>query len=716
MAAIPRGAPIAPPQNIDATIAAQAQQQPSPDDEWKVISRTTTVPQTASDPNEWIVISEKPSAPAGQPSAQSQPQQQGGLLRNLAASTIDAFTGTLGMFAGPEGGEEMRALGYEPAPTPPPDTGVRGLNRALGYIGLNPDAVSANTPAEQYVRAAGTGATMLLAPELAAARGVGLLPKLISTGRAALLGATSGAGSKLGKDVGEAIAPEKYKPLAGMAGSAVGGLAGGVAPEVFLYGTSIPRNLIVGGLNKGKEWATGRGFTEPYAVATQRLAETIDPQRLSNKLADWRGAEPPSILDILDNRGRRLVRSAVSGGTDDAQNLAKSYAEQVAANLQGNTSTLARGLTPGEPRSADIVAEELKTRQSQQAQHDYAPLNQIKIQPSKEMVSALQGPEGRAAINRAYAAARANRDAQQMAELKDLQDVANEQGGGADPLTGRKRTIEQALSEVSAGTLDRVHIAMRGIASNLYEKAPDIARGYASRDTDINQVLKLSPDVTAARAPYRSLQAQRDALEAGREALLTPSDEYAATIARQSAIAPEARQAAGVGHRQAIVRGIQSPKAGATGFLNTLGSSTQDIENLGTTFGPETAANFQKGIRDEVQRANNARFIDPGSGSETFSRLQDAGVIDKLPLGGKLDFFKWALDWVKRGGALTDAEREAIARISMLPADRATVANLLGNRPPPNVRPVISPVPTTQTRSQAPRRPLTSEEALDRLK
>ena len=630
-----------------------------------------------------------------------QPQQEGGLLRNFAAGTVRAIPEFIDAIARSSAQSAYGEMGQQYRPEadtlPQPGEMPHRLYQRLDKIGLNPEAVPANTYAEKIARVAGAGAALLAVPEAWGSKAEGVLPKIGQAGTTVVRGGGGGIGSKVGQDVAEAVVPEKYKPLAGQVGSVIGGGVGGVTPELselYSRGTNWATRPVVGALNKTKEWATGSGFTEPYAVATQRLAETIDPQRLSNNLADWRGAEPPTILDLLDNRGRRLVRSAVSGGADDAQNIAKTYAEKTAANLQGNTSKLAYGLTPAEPRSADIVRGELEETRGNLADQNYAGPYSQPATVTREMVSALQGPAGRRAINTAYATASDARNAQQMAELKDLQSVADEQSGGVDPLTGRRRSLEQALSEVSAGTLDRVRIAMRdrGIALNTGQnRQPARAAAHFARVEDIDTALDQTPGLAPARAEYRNYSDRIAGLDTGMKANTTPANDYAAQVAALANRSPEALGPIGVGHRQAIVNNIQSPKAGATGFLNNLGSATQDTENLGRSFGPETAATFQKGIRDEVQRVNNARFIDPGTGSETFSRLQDAGLIDKLPLGGKLDFLKWALDWVKRGGALTDAEREAIAHISMLPADRATIANLIGNRPLTNARPVIQP-------------------------
>jgi len=61
MAAIPSGIPSIAPQNIDALIAQQAQQQPPPlSSDWDVVKRETITPQTAADPA-WNVVSEQPA-------------------------------------------------------------------------------------------------------------------------------------------------------------------------------------------------------------------------------------------------------------------------------------------------------------------------------------------------------------------------------------------------------------------------------------------------------------------------------------------------------------------------------------------------------------------------------------------------------------------------------------------------------------------------------
>jgi len=552
--------------------------------------------------------------------------------------------------------------------------------------------------------------------------------------------------------------------------------------------------LTVNALNRSKEYLSGRPFRDPYAAATEQLARVTDPQRMSNKLDDWRGAEPPAILDVLDNRGRRLVRSAASGGGEDAQNVAQTYAERVAANLQDNATELAHGLTPDEPRPVAEVQADLKKARSTAANPLYEKSNRGgSIAPLQSQYEDAFNVASKNAIDAQRAvdeAEKAVADAQHRTTLTDnvyaqssaREDLRAAQAAHEDAVKAqtaaeaqksavleRLRTAQSDTATGARGAIwsPRIQqfldhpIIQRGIArgyeleslKGLEEGRPIDPTEYAATGVDasgapivsktpnmrlldtakqgldailkspeaknefggltkygmrvdgvrrelIKELDRLNPDYSPARAQWEKDTAPLEALQVGGNAGTTRSVEYGPTIAKLAARNPQARAAAGVGYRENIVGNIEAPKEGATGYLNRLGSSTRQTKNLTTTYGRNTAAQFQKGISDEVQRANNARFIDPNTNSQTFSRLEDSGLIGKIPADA-LGLLKSALEWVRGGGLLTEAERNAIVDIATTRVDRLTIENLLTkNSLRPSARRGIIPIPGPPASSQ----------------
>jgi hypothetical protein len=462
---------------------------------------------------------------------------------------------------------------------------------------------------------------------------------------------------------GEAAQGTGLEPYA----RAAGAVAGGGIPSIAGAGMRIA--------NKGAEALTGSGFLNPNIEAAKRLTGAfsadggLDTALGRSASFESSGASTPSVLDLGGGNVRRLVRAAAGGG-DEAHNVATTYADRVRANLQDNVISRAGELTPGDARTAGQAATDLQTAQGNLATDQYRVpyLQRATITP--EMVDALQGPEGRRAIGSAYADASANRDVQQMKELDELKKAAIDQDAGINAQTGKPRLMRDVLSDLSAGSLDRVRIAMRDIGGNFAAKGMGSrARGYLGRRDDIDTALDQTPGLTDARASYRQMQASRDSVDAGATVLTSPSANYAAQISDLASVGgPPNLRPLQVGARQAITDAVESPAQGSTGVLTRLGTSNRATANLGATFGAERAGQFQEAVRNEVSRLRNANFISPETGSQTQLRGMDEGLVGGIPtsIGS---FVSKIADKVLRGTQLTGAEREAIVRLGTSEAD-----------------------------------------------
>lgn len=209
--------------------------------------------------------------------------QSGGVLRNLRAGATEAITGALDMLSDPGAGEEMRALGLDRKAVPALGPGERqhAVHQALGAY--NPEAVSATSLTDRLARAAGYGATSFVAPEMMYLRGPALAAKVLQLGRAGLTGATSGVGSEMAQEV----APDSWKPVAGLAGGLAGGVGGSLA-------TQVPAAVKAGG--RLVERVLGP-MTEGGAqrLAARRIATSAtSPDQLDSSLRNVRQIVPGS--------------------------------------------------------------------------------------------------------------------------------------------------------------------------------------------------------------------------------------------------------------------------------------------------------------------------------------------------------------------------------------------------------------------------------------
>jgi hypothetical protein len=504
-------------------------------------------------------------------------------------------------------------------------------------------------------------------------------PAALSPGSAPMRAARVVIPSVASETAGQLTKDTPYEPYARMGGAILGGgltELGGAAAR--------PLTRVA---NKAVEQVRGRGFLNPETEAVRRIQEAINREggtgRITQALNEWAqtDASNPALIDVSGGNVRRLVRAAAGGSEGNAQNLAQQYLDRIQAGIQDEASRITRALPPtNTPLNAGQYSDDLTNMQQHMAQNEYRAPYAQPASVTPEMVSALQGSEGRAAIGRAIRGASANRDAKQLGELRDLLAVAGEQGGGRNPLTGQVQSLEQALSGLSSGSLDRVRIAMREMGgAHARAGHGDIARGLRGRVGDIDTALDQTPGLTDARASYRQNQAMIDAVEHGRTGTTQPSSAYVPELQRLQSITPQSQIGAGVGYRQGLLDSIERPAAGATGALNRIASAPQQTENLTATFGQPTAQRYQQSIGNEISRLRNARGISPNTGSQTALRSEEMALVDALPFGQKAGMVAKALDLLKRGLSLTEAEKEAIVRLGTTEAD---LRRVLQNAPP----------------------------------
>ncbi len=454
-----------------------------------------------------------------------------------------------------------------------------------------------------------------------------------------------------------------------VAGALLGGGATELGPTLARSGARV-LNRTISSLSNGQTQ-----LLNPATEAERRIREAFiadgGPQAAVRAAASYAdsGASAPSLLDIGGGNVRRLVRASAGGG-DEAHNIATTYADRVRANLQDEAAGHVRRLALNERRTAQQAGREFEENQSRLATEQYREPYAQPAVVNREMVDALQGSAGRSAIARARAAAEDTRDTQAMAELSDLEAVAAAQSGGRNEITGRFRTMQEALENLSAGSLDRVRIAMRERGRSLAQSGQNVrAGGHFDRVRDIDTALDQTPGLVPARQAYRQLQSQRDAIPLGEGVLNMPSAEYADQIAQLARVGgpPNVGSGLQIGARQAMLDAIERPAAGQTGVLNRMSSATGVERNLQATFGEGRTAQFREAIRNEVQRLRNANFVSPETGSQTQLRHLDEGLIG-FPTSVR-DFIGKLADKFLRGVSLTPAERAEIVRLGTSEAD-----------------------------------------------
>jgi hypothetical protein len=422
--------------------------------------------------------------------------------------------------------------------------------------------------------------------------------------------------------------------------------AGGVGPSIARYGARA--------VNAGTTALTGKSFLNPAREAQARVAAAMakdgQQQNVAQNTARYlaAGASPPAVIDVGGNNVKRLVRAA-AGADGPGQNLAIEYGDTIRGNYADRLLGHTRALTP-DTRTAEQLAADLKQQQRSQAQTLYAKPYSEPVTMTPEALRALRGPDGQMAIDRAIRGARANQRMDQVNEL-----------------VGLKTADFDRPPVVSAASLDRVRIAM-GERSELAARngAKDVSAGLLARKAALDTALDATPGLKTARSAYRQNQAQREAVDLGLGAYNAPSGIYTSKLLRAVSIAPEARQAAGVGYRQSLTNSLERSPEGATGVANRIATSQQQGKNLATTFGDAPAQRYQNALRLETERVRNANFISPNTGSQTEPRLADAGLLH-IP-ASKHGLIQLVVNKLRAGLTVTPAERAEIVRLGISPA------------------------------------------------
>jgi hypothetical protein len=475
----------------------------------------------------------------------------------------------------------------------------------------------------------------------------------------------AGVGGAVGGAMGAATSDPGKELQGAKSGAMTGAVVGGVAPYAAA-GAGATARTVVRGVNK----ATGGRLLNPTREAATRLAEAmrsdgLDENTVRAGLAEWMrtGSPTPALLDLVPQGGktRSLLRGAAGKG-GPAQRVVQKYQDRVTADLQGNAINRTRALTPGEQRPAAVVKEQLTTARQALADQEYAAPYAQQINPSP-VQPALAGDAG----DKGIAAALREADALSMrpevaARLPQLRAMAE---GGAQG------------GDLDLGSLDRIKIAMNQIGQDAIDKGQTgYGAGFLQRAGSIDDYLAgQSGDYAQARTNYAARSSGIDALDVGADGFkpqTTGFDMEAALRPLQNA--PDATAMAGVGYRDAAVRGIGAPTEGATGVLNRISSSTNQGDVQSRLYGQGEAQDYQTAIGNMVDQVNSARFLNPGTGSQTAGRLFDETLVEMPSVPrGPISAIMMAVEKLRAGATLTDQEREMLLTLG---TSRANMGSL----------------------------------------
>lgn len=527
------------------------------------------------------------------------------------------------------------------------------------------------------------GATQLGGAIAGTGRGGLLSANLIpAAGRSAAVGtgysATTGL---LNSDPGEELQDTGRGALTGF-------VTGAGIPLASAAATGAARTVVGGGrsmLNAATGGRVGALAGDIDRQAISRLgdamrADGVDDVQIRAAMNDAvRYGINPNLLDVLPRNASR-TRNLIMGSAQrpgDAMGVAQQYRDDVAAAVPGEATDMAYRLTPGESRSAAAYADDLGRTNRQIAEETYREPYQARVTLDGEAQRALTDMGPQIGLARQESSFRFPEQAQEIGQL---------QAGTAQ--------------EVSAAALDRVNRQIGTTARNLTRSIdnpnPGLAADYTARGAAIDEVLDNVPGLLPARSAYRGYANAQNATELGADGFKSttrPADyshdlDMLEQIEARSEMGagipiPGARQSAGVGMRDQIVQRIGNARDGAVGPLNEFAGRSPANNNrqvMEATYGPEATENFQGGVGMLRDRMRFANTMDPTVGARTAGALQadDFANAPRSVVGVALAL----IGKIRRGATLTDADREAIVRLS----------TQFGNVPQTNLAPRGVPV------------------------
>lgn len=491
------------------------------------------------------------------------------------------------------------------------------------------------------------------------------------------LGVTGAAGGAL--NAAQATAPSLARATAG--GSATGAVAGGLSADGglqdraigagtgALIGGVLPAGLAAAAQPTQRALSAGQRIVSMFGNRQGRVvrpsASVTPEQSAATRLAEFvtndaraaaaRRAElglETSPIDVLGGTAERRIRTAAAPAGPAAEVAVEELGRR-AANLKPQVMSDVRAWSPSQ-ETAEQAAERLIGQRSTLAEEMYRPLYDVRVEVPAELMSELSDNFGRAALNRARRAAEARNEFAQMEDIDAL--------------------LNGTSTDVSAGTLDRIRVAMGGRARAMNQRADtrDIAGGLFAREGRIDAALEGVDELAPARQTYREMS---QAIEAAQNPQGLMTAEPTAFRANVEAMPDVAREAAMIGERQAVLDTLGTQRDAGVGYLQNMTQGDYPQQNLAAMLGEDAAGRFTDRVNLRIGDVQRAARMSPNTNSQTFGRALDeqqfnaaeavGSVTDVLSsLTGNVPAAARVFDRIRGRLAMTPEEREAVVRLA----------------------------------------------------
>ena len=411
----------------------------------------------------------------------------------------------------------------------------------------------------------------------------------------------------VGQNVPAAFVPgSRVQRAANVIVPAVVGEAGAQAAEGMGYGETGQAVARVGGNLLGAGLASVRPtnfFQQPDPVSSVGVKARQDPAAMRARAQEFRDVGiDPTLVDVMDDSGRGLVRAAANRPTPGRQ-AASDFAEGRVLNMPSRMSGQARAALSRDPRTPDAIRAAETARRTGRANQAFGAVRNEPLQMAPETVQALRTDYGRSAIAEA---AKRERDPEVKAALLRLANDA----------------LDNPSTPITVGMADRISRVLLGQAQEASRRGDnDLSSTLGGLGRSIREPARqASPGYGAALEGFAADTRLIEAAGVGENLLTRNTDEF---VAQAANLDPRARALAAAAGRRAIERRAGENPSSAMGVARQIAVAPEQQARTRALVGPERAQRLEQGMALEARAVRNAQDVSPRTGSSTFLNLEN---------------------------------------------------------------------------------------------
>jgi hypothetical protein len=484
--------------------------------------------------------------------------------------------------------------------------------------------------------------------------------------RAALWGGASGSGN-----ADEGTGSQGPSLMDRVEGGAKGAVTSALLSPLMLPVTALGRAV---GSRIGEYVRKPNSLNSGLDILSSRAPQKAED--MAARAAEMRAAGvDPRLVDVVDESGRGVVRAAANKMTPARQELAD-HANKVYVDAQDRVAEQARRNISKAPKTARQYGEDIKAEQDAMGpQFDAVRNNPVTV--TGPILDAFSTAEGRSALR---SVSRWMTPAEQVGLNKFA--AAIKQVATLDPrlpAAVRKQIADKIMQDapLTVDVADKFSRLLTKQAADkpammrVATKYSDLVRGaartqYGEYDKALTD-FKNTANVGNAAEGTRGFE--------NTDFMKTPPDQFrpgaasstpaavadptgAPTLSEQDAVRIRARD-------QVVDKATEGAGQNALGVARQIERGSAQHERNVALLGEEGAQKLESGMRNEVRRVDNTRYIDPRVGSKTAPmREDDAAVNEGIHFAadaashGKWGLIRGTSRWLRGAGIRgVDAER-----------------------------------------------------------